>query len=1132
MLVLKRSPEQESDLVTYLQSVQDPKSAQFQAFLTPQEFGRRFGISEMDLGKVEGWLTNSGFRVAGVNKGRSAIEFSGSVGQIQTAFHVSIHRFDVAGASHWANISDPQIPAALAPVVGGISSLNDFKPKANLIIGPTGKWDTASKRFRPNLTGSVNGHSYLFIGPSDAATIYNTPNAQNTTLAAGQTQYDGTGVTIGVVGTTVLYNTGDFAYRAFFGLGSGMLNTIYDGNLSDFDVTADETEANADTEIAGGLAPGATVRYYGAPDTIFQSGLMLAIYRAIDDNLVDILSASYGACEQALGTAGNLQILNAWEQAAAQGITVTVSSGDTGSAGCDDRNTETVASQGFAVNGLASTPYDIAVGGTDFDILRSNFGTYVATANSATYESAKSYIPENTWNDSTVANGALSQNSPALNSSGQSNILAAGGGMSSAGNGGPAPYPKPLWQQSFTPSASDNVRDLPDVALFSGIGNYGATWALCSAQDCNGSPATIHGVGGTSTSAPAFAGILALVDQKLGVGTRLGQANWVLYKLAQTTPIIFHQGISGNIAVPCSAGSTGCGTNGFMTGYNSGTGYSLAAGLGSVDASSLVNHWSDAVLGSTKTTLALDRTTFVHGTLVNITSTVNPASATGDVAIQDNYLAQAKATTSTVPSLLRLNSGTASGTNSLFPGGTYNLFARYSGDGSYSGSVSQPVGVNISPEASTLQLTAKALDATGNLINVAGGSFPLGTIFLLDAEPIGVSQSGHPNPLADATGTVVLSDATPNPTTPGNATVTLDASGVSELRTSSFQAGSHAISAAYGGDLSYLPSSAAAISFSIAKGPTTLSLTGTPNSTINAAIVFAALITTNVPNNSYFGYGTVTLTDATNGLVIGTGNILDAQCPVASTVECLETTISVYPSKLVAGANSIVATYSGDNNFLPSSSSAPVSVSCQAGCSNPSGQLIGLAFYKSTGFISSASGGTITTPVLVSSSTGFTGGVNLTCSVAGQHSTDLRVPSCSFSPAQLNVTSNSAPNATLTISSPTTTTTGDLQQPQRGPDGWPLGIVTLAGILFALLPKPKRSSQNRWLRLGCALILSVGLCAGCGGGGISSIPTSGGAPSGNSAVGPTPDVYTVTFRAADSATGTVTAQDYFSIMVN
>ena len=1130
MLVLKRSPEQDSELDTYLKSVQDPNSPQFRAFLTPQEFGRRFGISDADLNKLEGWLASSGFQVAGVNKGRSAIEFSGSVGQIQTAFHVSIHRFDVAGTSHLANISDPQIPAALARVVGGISSLNDFKPKANLIIGPAGKWDTGSKRFRPDLTASVNGHNDLFIGPGDAATIYNTPNAQNTRLAAGQTQYDGTGVTIGIVGTTLLYNSGDFAYRSFFGVNSGTLNTIYDGNLSDFDFAADETEANADTEIAGGLAPGATVRYYGAPDTIFQSGLMLAIYRAIDDNLVDILSASYGACEQALGTAGNLQVLNAWEQAAAQGIAVTVSSGDQGSAGCDYRSPETAASQGLAVNGLASTPYNIAVGGTDFDTLRNNFSTYVAVKNSTAYESAKSYISENPWNDSTLTNGPLSQNTAATDSSGQTNILAAGGGMSSAGNGGLA-YAKPPWQQGFTPSASDNVRDLPDVALFSGIGNYGAVWALCSSSDCNGPAPTIHGVGGTSTSAPAFAGILALLNQKLGAGSRLGQANWVLYRLAQTTPGVFHQVMTGNIAVLCSAGSAGCGTNGFMTGYNAGTGYSLAAGLGSVDATSLVNHWSDDTLTTTNTTLTLDKTAFVHGTLVNITSAVTPASATGDIAIQDNYSAQAQATTSSIPSLLRLNAGAASGTNSLFPGGTYSVYARYSGDGSYSGSVSPSVGVTVSPEASILQLTVRAVDATGKLINGAGASFPLGTFFILDAQPIGVSQAGSPNPMADATGSVVLSDVTTNTSSPGNAAVTLDASGVSELQTSSFQAGSHAIGAAYAGDLSYLPSSAAAISFSVAKGPTTLSLTSSANSTIGSAIAIVALIATNVPTNSYSGYGTVTLTDMTNGAAVGTGYVEGAQCAVASPLECLQAFISVNSSQLSAGANSIVATYSGDNNFLASSSSTPVSLTCLAACFNPSGQTLGLAFYSSTGVITSTSGGTISTPVLVNSSTGFTGGVNLTCSVAGQHSADLRVPSCSFTPAQLNVTINQAATTTLIITSPGTTTTGDLQQIPRDPGEWPLGIVTLAGVLVAILPR--RSSQSRWLRLGCAFIFSVGLLAGCAGGAKpSSLPPTIGGSGGATAVGPTPDLYTVTFRAVDSATGNVTAQNYSSFRVN
>ena len=437
MLILRRSLQQEIDLQSYLQSVQNPDSPEFRKFLTPEEFGRRYGPSDADLARIEQWLRGHGFSVAGVNKGRTEIEFSGNVGQIQQTFHTSIHKFNLGGEEHWANVSDPLIPAALGPVVAGVASLNDVKPRSHFVMGPSAKWDAQLHRFLPDLTINSGGSNYLLVGPGDAATIYNSPNSFNTKLASNQTTYDGTGVTIGIAGTTFLYDSGPFYYQSLFGL-STTLNgpvSVYDGNLSNMSQAADETEAVLDTEVAGGLAPGAFVFYYGAGDTEFQSGLFLSIYRAIDDNKVGILSVSYGECEKSLGTAGNLQVLNAWEQAAAQGITVVVSSGDAGSAGCDNPDTQTVAKLGLAVNGLASTPYDIAVGGSDFDVLSKSFSTYVSATDGANYTSALSYIPENPWNDSTATNGLLTANTPDTSAN---NIIAGGGGASSLGAGSQA----------------------------------------------------------------------------------------------------------------------------------------------------------------------------------------------------------------------------------------------------------------------------------------------------------------------------------------------------------------------------------------------------------------------------------------------------------------------------------------------------------------------------------------------------------------------------------------------------------------------------------------------------------------------------------------------------------------------
>ncbi len=136
-------------------------------------------------------------------------------------------------------------------------------------------------------------------------------------------------------------------YRSLFGLPalSAGSKVVVDG--SDPGIGSDdEVEALLDLEVASGVAPGANLVLYTAQDTTFQSGLYLAIQRALDDNTVNILNVSFGGCEAYQGQSGNQEILNFWEQAAAQGISVTVSTGDSGSAGCDNSNTETSAAQG------------------------------------------------------------------------------------------------------------------------------------------------------------------------------------------------------------------------------------------------------------------------------------------------------------------------------------------------------------------------------------------------------------------------------------------------------------------------------------------------------------------------------------------------------------------------------------------------------------------------------------------------------------------------------------------------------------------------------------------------------------------------------------------------------------------
>ncbi len=394
MLLLSRAPEQQAALDQLLQQQQTPGTANYRRWLTPAEFGQTFGPADADVQTVTAWLQQQGFQVERIASARNIIEFSGSAGQIRTAFHTAMHQYRVAGKAHWANANDPEIPEALAPVVKGIVSLNNFPRKPlHRSLGLFAR-DAHSGAVTPQFTVTDGTSDYYALGPADFSTIYNTAPL----LQAGN---NGTGQVIAIVGLTNVHLQDVTDFRNLFGLGAGNTSVVLDGPDPGI-VDSDETEALLDLEWANAVAPGATVKLVTAADTTTTSGLDLAAFHIIENNMAGVMSESYGACEAAFGTAGNQFYQAMWAQAAAQGITVVISAGDDGSAGCDDQNALYSAQSGLAVNGIASTPYNVAVGGTDFDDA-SNQALYWGTNNSTTRGSAKSYIPEMTWNESCAA---------------------------------------------------------------------------------------------------------------------------------------------------------------------------------------------------------------------------------------------------------------------------------------------------------------------------------------------------------------------------------------------------------------------------------------------------------------------------------------------------------------------------------------------------------------------------------------------------------------------------------------------------------------------------------------------------------------------------------------------------------
>lgn len=949
LLVLRRSPGQEAALQQLLDEQQDQSSSNYHKWLTPEQFGQQFGPSDQDIQTITSWLQSQGFQIARVSNGRTVIEFSGTAGQVQQAFHTSIHKYAIPTATgieeHWANATDPQIPTALAPVIIGIDTLHNFPRKPMHVVAGvfsknknTGQVTAVKPEFTFACGSSSQPATCYGLGPSDFATIYSVLPLWN-----GSPVIDGVGQTIGIIGETDVDLQDLAAFKSLFGLPANPPVVVMDGPDPGI-VPGDETESDLDLQWSSAIAKNATIKFVISATTNTTLGVDLSAQYAVDNNVAPVLSESYGICELGLGTAGN-QFYNAlWQQAAAQGTTVFVSAGDSGSAGCDNHDAPSPAPSqfGLQVSGFASTPYNVAVGGTDFNDL-SNPSTYwSATNNSTTQASAKSYIPEVPWNDSCTSQAlvfygfssdALTNcNDPqlqkvnvvTLGGSGGKSSCTTGDGMDvTSCSGG---YAKPSWQTG-TGVPNDSKRDIPDVSLFAAAGFYTLSfYIVCEADQtggtyCNQSPQSLDflGVGGTSASSPAFAGIMALVNQK--TASRQGNANYILYKLAAKsgascvsagTPAstcIFYDINTGTNAMPC-AGSPNCGSAGtdgigILSGYSSNTGYDLSTGLGSVNAANLVNQWSTitSALKSSTTTLTLSPTTsIVHGSPVNVTIDVAPVAPatgtpTGTIALE--------APTSIDPGIesFSLTSGAFSGTTDVLPGGSYSVTAHYPGDGTFAASTSAPVAVTVTPEQSSVAVSIITQNAQGMAVPFSSGPYGGSSVYTR-ADVTGRSGNGFPS------GSVTFKDD--GQAINGGLTLPLNSQG-NALPTnpiSSFTAGAHSITAAYSGDASFDPSTSPTASFTITQAVVTAEApnVGNGTSTFGSSALLSAIITSQSCGN--LPTGTITFFDGSTQL--GTAQTIQSS---RSGTCAVQATASLTTSAFTLGNNSIMYKYSGDTNY-------------------------------------------------------------------------------------------------------------------------------------------------------------------------------------------------------------------------
>jgi pseudomonalisin len=534
IMLLSVRPDARAQLDQLLADQQNPQSPNYHKWLTPAEFGLHFGPTDQDIADATNWLRRSGFKIEEVGTGRMWINFSGNVQKVERAFQTNIRMFEVNGKMHHANATDPSIPHALTGLVQGIVSMNNFEKHPNSTV----------TQLPPDFNAGNGQH---FLAPGDFSIIYNV-----FPLYTQAPVIDGTGQTIAIVGRTDINLADVQFFRSFFGLPINdpvfIHNGADPGNLGG----PEETEADLDVEWAGAIAKNATINFV-ISQTTSTDGVDLSAQYIVNNNLAPVMSTSFGACELALPATENAFWNTLWTQAAAQGITAFVSAGDSGAAGCDASNAVSGTSQG--INGLASTPNNIAVGGTEFNEGAGNF--WNASNTLPDQSSALGYIPENVWNESG-------------NVAGGSDLFATGGGASIL-------YTKPSYQFGLG-VPGDGHRDIPDVSL-SAAGHD----AYLVVQGHTVLSSGLEAVGGTSASSPSFASIMALVVQK--TGTPQGNANPVFYSMARAQlnggTGIYHDVTIGDNGVPG------------VPGFTAQTGYDLSSGWGSPDVSNLVNFWNN-----------------------------------------------------------------------------------------------------------------------------------------------------------------------------------------------------------------------------------------------------------------------------------------------------------------------------------------------------------------------------------------------------------------------------------------------------------------------------------------------------------------------------------------------------------
>ena len=1166
-MVLSRSPEQQAALERLLADQKNPASPEFHHWLTPAEFGQRFGLSKSDIQSITNWLVAQGLRIHYVSPSRTFIGFGGSATAVGQAFGTQVRKYDVHGEARFSVSSDPLIPAPLAPVVKAVHGLYTVDDRPQHMM-------TEPQAAGPHLTLGNGAH---YIVPGDFRTIYDefvgATGIQQTIGIVGRSRTDFDDFSnFKRVTQSVMQMPTEVVPTSFGGVDPGPAYTTTPPQGVSL---GEQSEATLDVTRAGSIAPNANLLLVVA--TSASGGIAVDAQYLIQSSPVpaQIINISYGACEAQAGQSSVVFWDTLFEQAAAEGISVFVSSGDSGASGCERAFTTPLASPpAISPNYICSSSYATCVGGTQFNDT-ANPSQYWGS-NGSDLSSALQYIPEGGWNE------------PA-NSQGGMQVAGTGGGVS-------AFIATPKWQTGSGVPAERVGRYTPDVS-FSGSCHdpYFACLAAGGASCVADSQGSFYFVGfcGTSASAPSMAGVAALLNEKMQFAQ--GNINPDIYEMAQNQPSGFHD------TTPQSSGVTACdihtpsmcnnstpgptGLTGGQDGYALTSGFDMVTGLGSLDIANFVTNFASALPQPTVTvtpssqqitpadsltvTVKLDGgsgqpvptgtikltsnrynppdATLVNGTLTynipayalpwsvdvdTFTAQYTPDSASSSLyspALGSNWVAisalipavtvdLSSTSVSTADNVL-VNVSVVGPSGAPTPSGTINIDAIGNGPG-------HSASATLSGGSATITIPAGTLPAGTDRIDTSyAPDEAAGLIYNVNSTDtnITVTQAPKTTPAVSSNlpSTITLADAmvieikvTPaaGAATPSG-TVSLTGNG--QTFSASLSAGSAQILTGAG----WLPVGTDTLTISYSGDYNTNPVTATATLVVNRAVSSMTLhpsrssINTDQTLNVRIDMGSAANLPLPTGTVtLSSGNYTSGAVSLTSS----SIDISIPPGSLATGTIALIASYSGDSNFSPNTGAVTISVTGVPASVKVAGTDVTIATPGAT------TGNTST--ITLTPAGGFTGTVNLTASVTSSPAGAKNPPTVSFgSTTPVTISGTAAVKATLTVTTTPTTTSAIVPPPLTHRNWYPAGGTTLGLLVLFGIPA-RRRKLRAWLGM---LLLFAGVSIGmtaCGGGSGSST-----APPPVTHPGTTAGTYVVTVTATS---GAVSAKTTLQVIVD